>query len=254
MAWPDNDAEAIDCRLLRHVDFTTQGVGQDYMKHTVKLLVLSLAAASLWANDGHATDVPDAGAGKPATVVNFDDTPSGELPKGWTSGVTGSGSPKWEVIEEKSAPSQTKVLAQTGEGTYPFCVASGVAMDDGFVEVKFKPVSGSEDQAGGLIWRFKDKDDYYITRANALENNVTIYHTIKGVRRSFKSVDMSVSGNTWHTLRAEFKGSNFTVLFDGQKALEAEDSSLEGSGAVGVWTKADSETYFDDFRYGSSGK
>lgn len=222
------------------------------MKHTGKLLVLSLGAWSLWATGSDAGDGPSTAATNPATVVSFDQVPSGELPTGWTCGVTGSGNPKWEIMEDDAAPSQRKVLAQTGEGTYPFCVASGVALADGFVEVKFKPVSGGEDQAGGLIWRFKDKDDYYITRANALENNVTIYHTIDGVRRAFKNVDMNVSPNAWHTLRAEFKGSNFTVFFDGRKALEAEDSTLEGSGPVGVWTKADSKTYFDDFRYGAS--
>src|SRR5438093_7844370 len=98
---------------------------------------------------GVSTEVP--------TTVNFDDVEPGGLPKGWMAGVTGQGNPKWQVTKDDSAPSAPNVLAQTGEGTFPFCVDTGVSLADGFVEVKFKPVSGGEDQAGGLIWRFKDK-------------------------------------------------------------------------------------------------
>lgn len=184
------------------------------------------------------------------TVENFDDVGSGELPRGWTPGVTGRGNPKWAVTPDASAPSKPNVLAQTGEGTFPFCVDSGVSLADGFAEVKFKPVSGSEDQAAGLVWRFKDKDDYYITRANALEDNVTIYHTVKGVRRAFKNVDTKVSPNVWHALRVEFQATHFVVYFDGRKVIEADDATIQGPGAVGVWTKADSRTSFDDFTFG----
>jgi hypothetical protein len=185
-----------------------------------------------------------------ATTVSFDDVQPGALPKGWSAGVTGKGTPKWAVTKDESAPSGPNVLAQTGEGTFPFCVDPGVSLADGFAEVKFKPISGREDQAGGIVWRFQDKDNYYITRANALEDNVTIYHTVKGVRRAFKNVDMKVLPQAWHTLRVEFRGTHFTVYFDGRKAIEAEDDTIRGAGAVGVWTKADSVTHFDDFSYG----
>jgi len=185
------------------------------------------------------------------TTVNFDDVEPGGLPKGWMTGVTGQGNPKWQVVKDDTAPSAPNVLAQTGEGTFPFCVDSDVSLEDGFVEVKFKPVSGGEDQAGGLIWRFMDKDNYYIARANALEDNVTIYHTVKGVRRSFQNVNTKVSGKTWHSLRVDFKGDQFAVTFDGTKVIEARDATFSGAGAVGVWTKADSVTHFDDFRFGS---
>lgn len=184
-------------------------------------------------------------------VVNFDDTPAGSLPKGWESGVTGSGAPKWAVMKAEDAPSKPNVLAQTGEGTYPFCVDRSASLENGFVEVKFKPVTGQEDQAGGLVWRFRDRDNYYVARANALEDNVTIYRTVKGRRGTFKNISMKVAGGTWHTLRVDFKGSHFVVTFDGQKALDAYDTTFSGPGAVGVWTKADSVTYFDDFAYGS---
>jgi hypothetical protein len=181
---------------------------------------------------------------------NFDQATAGSLPPGWTCGVTGRGSPVWKVETDSSAPSQPNVLKQSGRGTYPWCVKKDVSLKDGFVEVKFKPLSGKEDQAGGLIWRWSDGDNYYIARANALENNMTIFHTVKGSRREFKSVSMKVATNQWHTLRVEFAGNRFKVLFDGKVALEATDDTFKDAGAVGVWTKADSVTAFDDFSFG----
>ena len=124
-------------------------------------------------------------------------------------------------------------------------------IQDSFVEVKFKPVAGKEDQAGGVIWRAKDSDNYYITRANALEGNVTIYHIIKGKRTEKKRTNMKVTSNQWHTLRVDFQGNRFTVTFDGKKAIEWDDETFKDAGKVGVWTKADSVTLFDDFTYGS---
>src|SRR6266446_1372861 len=124
-------------------------------------------------------------------------------------------------------------------------------IQDGFVEVKFKPVAGKEDQAGGVIWRAKDSDNYYIARANALEGNVTIYHTIKGKRTEKKRTNMKVVSGEWQTLRVDFSGAHFTVIFDGKKAIEWADETFKDAGKVGVWTKADSVTLFDDFTYGS---
>ena len=187
-----------------------------------------------------------------AETVNFDDAKAGEVPKGWTAGVTGDGTPKWTIEADATAPSKPNVLKQSGEGTYPYCVKKDVALKDGFVETKFKPVAGKEDQAGGIIWRFKDGDNYYITRANALEDNVTIYHTVAGRRVAFKNVSTKVSSGEWHTLRINFKGSHFTVSFDGKAVIEADDTTFSDAGAVGVWTKADSVTLFDDFQFGEA--
>jgi hypothetical protein len=112
-------------------------------------------------------------------------------------------------------------------------------------------MAGKEDQAGGVIWRCKDKDNYYIARANALEDNVTIYHTIDGRRVAFKSINTTVKSVEWHTLRVDFIGNKFAVTFDGKKVIEASDDSFADAGKVGVWTKADSVTLFDDFSYGA---
>ena len=186
-----------------------------------------------------------------ADSENFDQTPSGSLPSNWVCGVTGNGSPIWKVEADGSAPSQPNVLKQSGSGTFPWCVKKDVSIEDGYAEVKFKPLEGREDEAGGVVWRWKDGDNYYVARANALENNVTIFHTVKGSRRPFKNVNMKVSSNQWHTLRVDFEGNKFKVLFDGKVALDATDDTFKEPGAVGVWTKADSVTAFDDFSFGS---
>lgn len=185
-------------------------------------------------------------------TVDFDKTAVGQLPDGWVGGVTGQGKPKWSVETDLTAPSQPNVLKQSGSGTYPWCVKKDSSLKDGYVKVKFKPISGSEDQAGGLVWRWQNGDNYYITRANALENNVTIYHTVKGSRHEFKSIDMKVTSKQWHTLRIDFAGNKFKVTFDGKVAIEATDDTFKESGAVGVWTKADSVTLFDDFSFGET--
>ena len=180
-------------------------------------------------------------------TVNFDGLKTGSPPPGWTATKTGKGDPKWEVVADESAPSKPNVLRQSGQAAFPICIKAGTRLKDGFVEVKFKPVSGKRDQAGGLIWRCQDADNYYVARANALEDNVTIYHTVRGRRVSFKNVNEKVAAGVWHTLRVDFQGHRFTVTFDGKKVIEADDDTFSGAGSVGVWTKADSVTLFDDF-------
>ncbi len=185
---------------------------------------------------------------------NFDDAKPGPLPGHWdgkwTGTQTGDGSAKWSIEKDGNAPSKPHVLAQRGEAQFPVALKNDTALKDGFVEVKFKAVGGKEDQAGGVVWRAKDADNYYIARANALEDNVAIYHTIGGRRVAFESIGTKVAPGVWHTLRVDFKGGGFTVTFDGKKVIEASDARFKDAGKVGVWTKADSVTLFDDFRYG----
>jgi hypothetical protein len=131
-------------------------------------------------------------------------------------------------------------------------VNRAASIESGFVEVKLKPVSGNEDQAGGVVWRWKDGDHYYVARANALENNVSLYYTEGGSRKTIRYVDAPVPRNQWHTLRVEFAGTRIKVILDGHARIEVDDAHINGPGAVGVWTKADSVTLFDDFRYGAA--
>jgi len=184
-----------------------------------------------------------------AETVNFDNLKTGARPPGWTATKTGTGEAKWSVEGDPTAPSKPNVLKQSGQATFPVCIKDDTSLKDGYVEVKFKPISGKEDQAGGVIWRAKDSNNYYIARANALENNVTIYHTINGRRTEKKRTKMKVATNEWHDLRVDFQGNHFAVTFDGKKALEWDDETFKEAGKVGVWTKADSVTLFDDFGF-----
>lgn len=187
-----------------------------------------------------------------AETVKFDDVKVGKLPPKWLATETGTGSAAWSVEKDDTAPSPPNVLVQTGEADYPICLKQDTKMKNGFVEVQLKPLAGKADQAGGIIWHCQDKNNYYIARANALENNVMLFHTIKGKREAIKSVATKVTANAWHTLRVEFSGSHIKVQFDGTLVLEADDDSIKGSGMIGLWTKADSMTAFDNFSYGES--
>jgi len=186
-----------------------------------------------------------------AETVNFDDMKAGAPPPGWTATQTGSGTAKWAIEKDDSAQSKPNVLKQSGQATFPVCFKNDTNIKDGFVEVKFKPIAGKEDQGGGVIWRVRDANNYYVSRANALEDNVTIYHTVNGRRVAFKNFNTKVASGVWHTLRVEFHGSSFSVTFDGNKMIEATDTTFANAGKVGVWTKADSVILFDDFTYGS---
>jgi hypothetical protein len=187
-----------------------------------------------------------------AQTENFDQTRTGALPDGWKTGVTGKGSGHWAVNPDPSAPSAPNVLTQKGEGTFPWALREGVAISDGFVEVKFKPISGKEDQAGGVMWRWKDGNNYYVARANALENNVSLYYTTNGRRNTIKYVKAPVPLNSWHKLRVDFAGNTIKVSLNGKACIEERDDHIPGAGAVGLWTKADSITAFDDFSYGTT--
>src|SRR5207249_2424431 len=162
-----------------------------------------------------------------AETVNFDDMKAGVPPPGWTATQTGSGPAKWSVEKDASAPSKPNVLKQSGQETFPVCIKNNANIKDGFVQVKFKPVSGEEDQAGGVIWRCKDADNYYIARANALEDNVTIYHTVNGKRSEKKRINTKVASNKWHTLRVDFKDNYFVVTLDGKKAFVWKDDTFK---------------------------
>jgi hypothetical protein len=186
-----------------------------------------------------------------AETFRFDNDPPGTAPQGWTCGVTGRGSPRW-TIEPGPAPAAGRVLLQSGSGTFPWCVRTGTAVSDGFVEARFVPVSGHEDQAGGVVWRWKDSDTYYVARANALENNVSLYYTERGSRKTLKYVDAPVARGALHTLRVEFAGTRIGVWLDGTRYIDWRDEHITGPGAVGVWTKADSVTAFTEFSYGSA--
>jgi hypothetical protein len=189
-------------------------------------------------------------------TASFDTADS--LPEGWSSGITGQGKARWSVARDSSAPSGSNVLVQTGEATFCWAVDARAHIQDGFVEARIKPDSGKEDQAGGLVFRFLDANNYYVVRMNALEDNVVLYKTVNGKRSPLQvrgrmigyGVDAKVPNGKWNLLRVEFRGANFVVFYNGEELFEVEDRAFARAGAVGVWTKADSVTRFDDVRYG----
>ena len=189
--------------------------------------------------------VMPAGAGP----VSFDAMKSGSPPQGWSCGSTGGGSPQWSVETDMQTPGNPRVLKQSGSGKYPWCVKADTALTNGWVEVKFKAISGKEDQAGGVVWRWKDGDNYYVARANALENNVSLYYTKDGSRHTITYQNAPVPLNRWHVLRVDFRDAKIRVSLNGKVYIEQENQRISGPGKVGVWTKADSVTLFHDFAY-----
>ncbi|MGI8524987.1 MAG: family 16 glycoside hydrolase [Pseudolabrys sp.] len=192
-----------------------------------------------------------------AEIVNFDDGLAGTAPAGWTLTMTGKGVPKWTIEADPTAPTKPNVLTQSGKATFPVALKTDSSIRDGFVEVKFKANAGSEDRAAGLIWRAKDANNYYVVRANALEDNVVLYKTVKGVRNPLDivgrkggyGVNVPVQALQWHTLRVEFAGTRFKVIYNEKPVFEVEDATFQDAGMIGLWTKADSVTAFDDFVY-----
>src|SRR5437764_8382402 len=180
---------------------------------------------------------------------NFQTEKVDEPPTGFIFGKTGQGRPgKWVVREDPGAPGGNRVLAQTDtddtDYRFPVAVATEPLVKDLRLEVNCKPVSGKTDQACGLVFRYQDENNYYVTRANALEDNVRLYHVVGGRRRQFAGWNGKVAGQTWHALAEEARGQRFRVFFDGKPIIEATDDTFKNAGKVGVWTKADSVTWF----------
>jgi hypothetical protein len=221
------------------------------MKKASPLACAALLPAALLAL-GCLVQARDAKASE-AIILDFDAIPVGTLPTGFSSAITGGGGPaSWKVVEDFTAPSGGKVLAQTSTDKtslrFPLCVYDGFMAPDVTVSVSFKPVSGTVDQAAGLVARYRDKDNYYVVRANALENNVRLYKVERGNRKQFAGANVKVPSGEWQTLALEVKGTHFWVRFNDALLFEADDVTFKNAGKVGLWTKADSVTYFDDLR------
>ena len=193
-------------------------------------------------------------------TVRFETDAVGATPKGWTATKTGRGEPKWTIEQDQTAPSKLRIVKQSGQATYPLLLKDDTDIKDGFIEMKFKAVAGSEDRAAGLVWRARDANNYYVVRANALEDNVVLYKTVDGVRSALDivgrkggyGIDVSVPANQWHGLRVDFNGSRFKVRYNGKQLFEVDDSTFSDAGKVGLWTKADSVTLFGEIVYGEA--
>jgi len=191
-----------------------------------------------------------------ARKVDFEQDAVGQSPKGFQFGYTAkAGTPgKWVVQQEGVNKYLAQLDADNTRSRFPVAVLAGVTAADVDVSVRFRPVSGRVDQAAGLVWRFQDENNYYIVRANALEDNVVLYKVqngnrtdlpLKGAGRTYgKAVE--VPAGQWSSLRVVAAGNRFEVFFNGSRLYEVEDTTFAQPGRIGVWTKADSITHFDD--------
>lgn len=204
----------------------------------------------------------DADAGQPAghVLVDFERYPIGRVATDFSTERTGKGGAgSWEIREDPGAASGSKVLVQTSADArsyrFPVCVYDGLTARDVEVSVELKPLSGEVDQAGGIVWRYQDKDNYYVVRANALEDNVVLYKMQNGKRSDLRPTGAGlfaygkkaeVPAGEWSELRVKAVGPKFEVYLNGTHLFDVEDSTFQGKGKVGLWTKADSVTAFDD--------
>jgi hypothetical protein len=174
---------------------------------------------------------------------NFDADKTGAIAAGFTNEVG-----TWKVEADGSAPSKPNVFAQTARNsgsTYNVALVSGTSYKDVDVSVKMKAIAGGEDQGGGLVWRAKDKKNYYIARYNPLEDNYRLYKVHSGSRSQFESANVRGDKN-WHTLRVTMTGDHIQCFLDGKKYLDTRDSTFKDAGMVGLWSKADAQSHFDD--------
>jgi hypothetical protein len=190
------------------------------------------------------------------TVYGFDKDTAGSAPAGLVSARTGQGREgKWIVKAESDAPSAPNVVAQTDadptDYRFPVLVATERVLSDVKVSVRCKPVSGKVDQACGIVARYYDADNYYLARANALENNVRLYYVKDGKRVQLASWSGKVTSGEWHTLLMIVHGDHFAVSWDRTKVIDQTDKTFSGAGKGGLWTKADSVTYFDELIVGT---
>jgi hypothetical protein len=183
------------------------------------------------------------------SVFMFDADEVGKMPVGWTNFYTGKGnSGKWEIRDDGG----NKVLAQVSQENFGYhfdvIVLDRPDYQNLEITVKFKGVKGGEDQGGGPVWRYQDADNYYIARANPLENNFRLYKVIEGNRKQLASADIDIPTGEWHTIKIWMVADHIECFYDGKNYLDVNDDTFKNSGKVGLWTKADAFTYFDDLK------
>ena len=219
------------------------------MKHSRRIVVLaSILACASCGTRGPGVDTTkqpsrDAHIAQPERQTwNFDSEAPGSTAAGFVSEVG-----EWKIVADTTAPSPGLVLAQQAEnpGEFNIVLIEGTHYGDLDISVKLKSVSGEIDQGGGLVWRAKDADNYYIARYNPLEDNYRVYKVVKGRRIKLQSARIERRVG-WHHLRVTMRGKKISCLYDGKEYLKVEDSTFQGPGKVGLWTKADAITEFDD--------
>jgi len=188
---------------------------------------------------------------------DFENYIAGQLPEGWSQYYTGQGGTDWKVVDDMGNKVLAQLYSDNPNGHFNIIVNDAVSMKDMTLNVRLKAVTGKHDQGGGFIWRFTDKNNYYMVRSNPLEDNMVLYKVENGKRTDLPlidkgrtyGVDVPKLGETWHTMKLTVKDDLFTVYLDGNELLKVQDSTFPDAGKIGLWTKADAVTYFDDFEF-----
>lgn len=189
------------------------------------------------------------------TRFDFENYATGKLPDEWSEYYTGSGNTQWKVVEDNGNKVLAQLYSDNPNNYFNVVVNNNITAKDMVLTARFKGITGNHDQGGGFVWRFMDKNNYYVVRANPLEDNMVLYKVENGKRADLPLVgkgrtygmDVSPLGNSWHTLKLVVKGDLFTVYLDDEKLFTVQDTTFVSAGKVGFWTKADAVTYFDDF-------
>jgi hypothetical protein len=212
------------------------------MRWTTVVALVALAGAAVWAEEGK------------VRAFKFSKDDLEKVPKGWKAEQTGKGEGSvWKVVADETAPSKSGVaLAQTAKspgGVFNICVAEDTKYKDVELYVSFKAVAGDTDQGGGFVWRYKDNNNYYICRMNPLEDNYRVYKVVAGKRTQLGGKEgLKVKVGEWHKLKVEVKGNQMEGYLDGNKEWEITDDTYKDAGKVGLWSKADAQSHFDEFK------
>jgi len=198
------------------------------------------------------------GSGKTGSeiVFNFEKYALNKLPQGWSQYYSGSGGTDWKVAEDQGNKVLAQMYSNNPSGHFNIIVNDSLIAKDMELTVRLKGVAGKHDQGGGFVWRFIDKNNYYIVRVNPNEDNVVLYKVENGTRTDLPlvdkgrtyGVDVDKLGNGWNTLKLLVKGDLFTVYLNGKELFKVKDTTFPNAGKIGLWTKADAVTYFDDFK------
>jgi len=191
-----------------------------------------------------------------STEIDFEGFALDQLPDGWSQFYQGKGGTDWKVIDDNGNKVLAQLYSDNPNGHFNIAVDDNIVAKDMTLTARLKGVTGKHDQGGGFVWRFIDKSNYYVVRANPLEDNVVLYKVENGKRSDLPlvgkgrtyGIDVSPLGNTWNTLKLVVKGELFTVYLNNKELFKVQDSTFTGEGKVGFWTKADAVTYFDDFK------
>ena len=245
------------------------------MKTTLKILTAVMATVLITVACGNSKSklpqgevqetTPQAELAEPVNQMSnagfdFENYVPDQLPEGWSQYYTGEGGTDWKVVDDMGNKVLAQLYSDNPNRHFNIIVNDEISLKDMTLTIRLKGVKGKHDQGGGFIWRFTDKDNYYVVRSNPLEDNVVLYKVENGKRTDLPlidkgrtyGVDVPSLGETWHSLKLTVKGDLFTVYLDDKELFKVQDSTFPQAGKIGLWTKADAVTYFDDFEITTS--